>query len=92
MRVCLPSLVDISDVLHAPVQEAVAYIHQGKHADAAARITALLQYIQINHLTHADMHALYNNRAACWLALGAPMHASTDAEAAIQLLTAKPTP
>lgn len=68
--------------------EAVAYLTAGQHLKAVVAFDKLFKRLARKHLTHADLHTCYNNRAAAFLHLCLYDEALQDAEQARKLAEA----
>lgn len=68
--------------------EAVAYLKASKHVEAVVAFDKLFKRVARKHLTHADLHTCYNNRAAAFLHLHLYDEALQDAEQARKLAEA----
>lgn len=69
-------------------REAVRLARAGEHQAAAEALTRALARAAAARVTHADLHALYSNRAASRLALGDAPGALSDADEALRLMAA----
>ena len=68
--------------------EAVACLKASKHIEAIVTFDKLFKRLAAKHLTHADLHTCYNNRAAAFLCLHLYDEALQDAEQARKLAKA----
>lgn len=68
--------------------EAVAYLKASQHLKAVVAFDKLFKRLARKHLTHADLHTCYNNRAAAFLHLHLYDEALQDAEQARKLAEA----
>ena len=65
--------------------EAVAHLKASKHFEAIVAFDKLFKRLEKKHLTHADLHTCYNNRAAAFLRLQLYNEALQDSEQARKL-------
>ena len=65
--------------------EAVTYVRANKHIDAVVTYGKLFTKLRKDNLTHAELYACYNNRAASHLCLHMYEEALQDAEKARKL-------
>lgn len=68
--------------------QAVAYLKASKHIEAIVAFDKLFKRLAKKHLTHADLHTCYNNRAVAFLHLHLYDEALQDAEQARKLAEA----
>lgn len=68
--------------------DAVACLKASKHIEAIVAFDKLFKRLAKKHLTHADLHTCYNNRAVAFLHLGLYNEALQDAEQARKLAEA----
>lgn len=68
--------------------QAVAYLKASKHIEAIVAFDKLFKQLAQKHLTHADLHTCYNNRAVAFLHLHLYDEALQDAEQARKLASA----
>ena len=68
--------------------EAVRYLKASQYLEAVVAFDKLFKRLARKHLTHADLHTCYNNRAAAFLHLHLYDEALQDAEQARKLAEA----